>query len=92
MDFRLKLSAAVATALVLAAYADNSTATEPPARSDAAPPAFSSGNEAAPASSDAGGDKVAPASSDAGGDKVAPAGSDAGGDKVAPEGTTTPGE
>jgi len=92
MDSRIKLSAVVATALVLAACANNAEATEPAA----APPAFSSGDaggdKVAPAGSDAGGDKVAPASSDAGGDKVAPAGSDAGGDKVAPEGATTPGE
>lgn len=92
MDSRINLSAVVATALLLAAYANNAEATEPAARSAAAPPAFSSGNEATPAGTDAGGDKVAPASSDAGGDKVAPAGSDAGGDKVAPEGATTPGE
>jgi hypothetical protein len=40
MDSRINLSAVVATALLLAAYANNAAATEPAAE----PPAFSSGD------------------------------------------------
>jgi hypothetical protein len=94
MDSRIRLSAVVATALLLGTFANKAAAGDPAAKPAATPPAFSSGTDTVPAGTDAGGDKVAPASSsDAGGDKVAPAGSsDAGGDKVAPAAAPPSGE